>query len=108
MRQVQDLLNSCTRRGSGRASIDLVICRSKVNDTDLDHVQHQEGQHEHQLQAVNRRLFRNNRMISLDSYLDGEKQATHQPQLDFHDEEQQQHSSDANSDPDNYASIAIK
>lgn len=106
MRQVQDLLNSCTRRGSGRASIDLVICRSKVNDTDLDQEQQQEQQ-EQQQQSVNRRLFRNNRMISLDSYLDGEKQPRHQPQLHFHDEEQQ-HSSDANSDHDNYTSIAIK
>lgn len=96
MRQVQDLLNGCTRRGSGRTSIDLVICRSKVNDSDLDLQQQQ--------QPVNRRLFRNNRMISLDSYLDQEEKP-HQP-LHSHSEDQQH--SDASSDHDNYASIAIK
>ncbi|XP_062547220.1 uncharacterized protein LOC134212911 [Armigeres subalbatus] len=99
MRQVQDLLNSCTRRGSGRTSIDLVICRSKVNDSDLDQQQQQQ-------QSVNRRLFRNNRMISLDSYLDQEEKTHHQQQLHHHSEEQQH--SDASSDHDNYASIAIK
>lgn len=96
MRQVQDLLNSCTRRGSGRTSIDLVICRSKVNDSDLDQQQ----------QSVNRRLFRNNRLISLDSYLDQEEKS-HQPHQLYHHREEQQHS-DASSDHDNYASIAIK
>lgn len=98
MRQVQDLLNGCTRRGSGRTSIDLVICRSKVNDTDLDQLQ--------QPPPVNRRLFRNNRMISLDSYLDQEEKP-HLQQHPHHHGDEQQHS-DASSDHDNYASIAIK
>ncbi|XP_055645086.1 uncharacterized protein LOC129780629 [Toxorhynchites rutilus septentrionalis] len=100
MRQVQDLLNSCTRRGGGRTSIDLVICRSKVNDSDLlydESVSQQEP-------PVNRRLFRNNRMISLDSYLDEEEKHQHQQ---FAGDEEQQHS-DSSSDQDNYASRAIK
>ncbi|XP_055550811.1 uncharacterized protein LOC129733192 isoform X2 [Wyeomyia smithii] len=94
MRQVQDLLNGCTRRGSGRTSIDLVICRSKVNDSDLF------SEELEQQQPANRRLFRNNRMISLDSYLNEEKQQH------FAGEEPQH--SDTNSDQDNYASVAIK
>ncbi|XP_058448350.1 partitioning defective 3 homolog [Malaya genurostris] len=96
MRQVQDLLNSCTRRGSGRTSIDLVICRNKANDSDLL------AEELNQQQPVNRRLFRDNRMISLDSYLDEGKH----PHQQYGSEEPQH--SDASSDQDCYASIAIK
>ncbi|XP_058818699.1 uncharacterized protein LOC131681734 [Topomyia yanbarensis] len=95
MRQVQDLLNSCTRRSSGRTSIDLVICRNKANDSDLL------GEELDQQQPVNRRLFRDNRMISLDSYLDAGKH-----QQNYSSDEPQH--SDASSDQDSYASIAIK
>ncbi|XP_049548705.1 uncharacterized protein LOC125959803 isoform X2 [Anopheles darlingi] len=108
-RQVQDLLNSCTRRtgtaGScSRSSIDLVICRSRANGTDHDfdddHHQQQQQQH-HEADpsrppSVNRRLFPNNRKISLDSYLEDEKR---------------DHSgSETGSEQDtaHYASIAIK
>lgn len=105
MRQVQDLLNSCTRPGhrtssSSSTSIDLVICRSKVNDSDLlaDH-----GPNGTTATTVNRRLFRNNRMISLDSYLDSD----HGNGGGGGSGSSGQHS-DASSDHDNYASIAIK
>ncbi|XP_038107356.1 uncharacterized protein LOC6033152 [Culex quinquefasciatus] len=109
MRQVQDLLNSCTRGhrtgagAGGGTSIDLVICRSKVNDSDL-----LGGEEDHQTTpmtttTVNRRLFRNNRMISLDSYLDDQSSVGG----GGGGSSSGQHS-DASSDHDNYASIAIK
>uniref|UniRef100_A0A182MEG4 PDZ domain-containing protein n=1 Tax=Anopheles culicifacies TaxID=139723 RepID=A0A182MEG4_9DIPT len=45
MRQVQELLNSCARRGTGRTSIDLVICRSRANGIDhQDDDDHQQQQ----------------------------------------------------------------
>ncbi|XP_053693710.1 uncharacterized protein LOC128741738 [Sabethes cyaneus] len=105
MRQVQDLLNGCTRRGTGRTSIDLVICRSKVNDSDL----FGEELEQQQQPPANRRLFRNNRMISLDSYLTEEKQQQHfaVAAAAAATGEEPQHS-DTSSDQDNYASVAIK
>uniref|UniRef100_A0A1Y9H1Z2 PDZ domain-containing protein n=2 Tax=Anopheles dirus TaxID=7168 RepID=A0A1Y9H1Z2_9DIPT len=95
MRQVQELLNSCARRGTGRASIDLVICRSRANGTD----QQDGDEHQQQQQrppSVSRRLFRNSRKISLDSYLE--------------DERPDHSGSETGSEQDttNYASIAIK
>ncbi|XP_035780446.1 serine-rich adhesin for platelets-like [Anopheles albimanus] len=112
-RQVQDLLNSCTRRtgtagGCSRSSIDLVICRSRANGTDHDFDDdHHQHQHQHQQQqhheadpsrqpSVNRRLFQNSRKVSLDSYMEDEKR---------------DHSgSETGSEQDtaHYASIAIK
>ncbi|XP_050082761.1 uncharacterized protein LOC126569598 isoform X2 [Anopheles aquasalis] len=107
-RQVQDLLNSCTRRtgtagGCSRSSIDLVICRSRANGTDHDfdddHHQHQQQHHDadpSRPPSVNRRLFQNSRKVSLDSYLEDEKR---------------DHSgSETGSEQDtaHYASIAIK
>uniref|UniRef100_A0A1Q3G326 Putative pdz domain-containing protein n=1 Tax=Culex tarsalis TaxID=7177 RepID=A0A1Q3G326_CULTA len=109
MRQVQDLLNSCTRghRAGGGTSIDLVICRSKVNDSDLllGGGEEQQQQQTAATTTVNRRLFRNNRMISLDSYLDD--QGTGGGGGGGSGGCSGQHS-DASSDHDNYASIAIK
>lgn len=101
MRQVQELLNSCARRGTGRTSIDLVICRSRANGTDhhQDDDDHHQQQHQQQQQrppSVNRRLFRNSRKISLDSYLE--------------DERPDHSGSETGSEQDttNYTSIAIK
>ncbi|XP_053664954.1 uncharacterized protein LOC128714103 [Anopheles marshallii] len=99
MRQVQELLNSCARRGTGRTSIDLVICRSRANG--IDHQDDDDHHHQHQQQqqrppSVNRRLFRNSRKISLDSYLE--------------DERPDHSGSETGSEQDttNYTSIAIK
>ncbi|XP_050076676.1 serine-rich adhesin for platelets-like [Anopheles maculipalpis] len=98
MRQVQELLNSCARRGTGRTSIDLVICRSKANgtdhqDDDTDHNHHQQQRPP----SVNRRLFRNSRKISLDSYLEDER-PDHGSGSETGSEQ----------DTTNYTSIAIK
>ncbi|XP_052897039.1 serine-rich adhesin for platelets-like [Anopheles moucheti] len=97
MRQVQELLNSCARRGTGRTSIDLVICRSRANG--IDHQDDDDHHHQQQQQrppSVNRRLFRNSRKISLDSYLE--------------DERPDHSGSETGSEQDttNYTSIAIK
>ncbi|XP_041778901.1 probable GPI-anchored adhesin-like protein PGA55 [Anopheles merus] len=101
MREVQELLNSCARRGTGRTSIDLVICRSRANGTDHhqdddDHHQQQQHQQQQRPPSVNRRLFRNSRKISLDSYLE--------------DERPDHSGSETGSEQDttNYTSIAIK
>ncbi|XP_058056817.1 uncharacterized protein LOC131208182 [Anopheles bellator] len=100
-RQVQDLLNGCTRRGAsggGRSSIDLVICRSRANGTDHDSEDHQHLQQQpSRPPSVNRRLFRNSRKTSLDSYLEDETQRDHS-------------GSETGSEQDtaHYASIAIK
>ncbi|XP_058120088.1 serine-rich adhesin for platelets-like [Anopheles ziemanni] len=98
MRQVQDLLNSCGSRGrtGGRTSIDLVICRSRANGT--DHEQEQEGTQpptSRPPSSASRKLFRNSRKVSLDSYLE--------------DERRDHSGSETGSEQDtNYASIAIK
>ncbi|XP_052865687.1 serine-rich adhesin for platelets-like [Anopheles cruzii] len=101
-RQVQDLLNGCTRRGAsggGRSSIDLVICRSRANGTDHDSDDHhqQPQQQPSRPPSVSRRLFRNSRKTSLDSYLEDETQRDHS-------------GSETGSEQDtaHYASIAIK
>uniref|UniRef100_A0A182PLR6 PDZ domain-containing protein n=1 Tax=Anopheles epiroticus TaxID=199890 RepID=A0A182PLR6_9DIPT len=98
MRQVQELLNSCARRSTGRTSIDLVICRSRANGTDHqdDDDHHHQQQQQQRPPSVNRRLFRNSRKISLDSYLE--------------DERPDHSGSETGSEQDttNYTSIAIK
>uniref|UniRef100_A0A182KDD5 PDZ domain-containing protein n=1 Tax=Anopheles christyi TaxID=43041 RepID=A0A182KDD5_9DIPT len=96
MRQVQELLNSCARRGTGRTSIDLVICRSRANGTDHQDDDDHHHQQQHRPPSVNRRLFRNSRKISLDSYLE--------------DERPDHSGSETGSEQDttNYTSIAIK
>uniref|UniRef100_A0A182MEA3 PDZ domain-containing protein n=1 Tax=Anopheles culicifacies TaxID=139723 RepID=A0A182MEA3_9DIPT len=97
MRQVQELLNSCARRGTGRTSIDLVICRSRANGIDhQDDDDHQQQQQQQRPPSINRRLFRNSRKISLDSYLE--------------DERPDHSGSETGSEQDttNYTSIAIK
>ncbi|XP_049283263.1 uncharacterized protein LOC125763789 isoform X1 [Anopheles funestus] len=97
MRQVQELLNSCARRGTGRTSIDLVICRSRANGIDhQDDDDHHQQQQQQRPPSVNRRLFRNSRKISLDSYLE--------------DERPDHSGSETGSEQDttNYTSIAIK
>uniref|UniRef100_A0A182YDU2 PDZ domain-containing protein n=1 Tax=Anopheles stephensi TaxID=30069 RepID=A0A182YDU2_ANOST len=97
MRQVQELLNSCARRGTGRTSIDLVICRSRANGTDQQDDDTDHGHHQQRPPSVNRRLFRNSRKISLDSYLEDERP-------------DQGSGSETGSEQDttNYTSIAIK
>ncbi|KFB49564.1 AGAP008384-PA-like protein [Anopheles sinensis] len=99
MRQVQELLNSCGSRGrtGGRTSIDLVICRSRANGT--DHDQEHEGPTQPPTSrppsSASRKLFRNSRKVSLDSYLE--------------DERRDHSGSETGSEQDtNYASIAIK
>ena len=62
MRQVQDLLNTCTKSNLGNRAIDLVICRNRVNDTDLE-------------VDANKLVFKSARKISFDSILDEEKRA---------------------------------
>ncbi|XP_055599022.1 uncharacterized protein LOC129748425 [Uranotaenia lowii] len=110
MRQVQELLNSCSRRCSGRTSIDLVICRSKVSDNDPQSAAKNTTSEESDQQTlVNRRLFRNNRMISLDSYLDDDKPVLRSPVMAHgSSSDEQQYSDASSSDHDTYTSVAIK